>query len=244
MFVYKTTCLINNKKYIGKYEGSEDKEYLGSGKLLKRVIDKYGKDNFTREILERFTDKKSCQEGEKYWIKKFNAVESDDYYNISRGGDGGDTFAGINGAEKENLLLKLKHRPNIGKHLLKNSTCYMDLRSGIISRYLKSEYDNNHFLVGSVCKGIYKTPFGNFSSLAKAQQYLGLDSVSIRNRCLKNERKIFKGHLQSLDPNSLIYRHTKDSIGKLFKDVGFDFIPISKLIGSSDSEILNLNIIR
>ena len=57
MFVYLTVCLVNSKSYVGKYEGPESDNYLGSGKLLKRAVQKYGKDNFTRTILERYTNK-------------------------------------------------------------------------------------------------------------------------------------------------------------------------------------------
>ena len=59
-----TTNLINNKKYIGMHYGSEDDDYLGSGKLLTRAIKKYGKENFKREILE-FVDNQKQMENQK-----------------------------------------------------------------------------------------------------------------------------------------------------------------------------------
>ena len=49
-FIYITTNLITNEKYIGKHYGTEDDSYLGSGKILQRAILKYGKENFKREI--------------------------------------------------------------------------------------------------------------------------------------------------------------------------------------------------
>ncbi len=50
--VYKTTNLVNSKFYIGvhKTENPED-DYLGSGKLIKRAIEKYGADSFHKEII-------------------------------------------------------------------------------------------------------------------------------------------------------------------------------------------------
>ena len=54
-FVYITTNLINNKKYIGKRKirnVKSDSTYLGSGKDLKKDIELYGAENFKRDILE------------------------------------------------------------------------------------------------------------------------------------------------------------------------------------------------
>lgn len=50
-----TQNIITNKKYIGKRMcrcNIEDDKYLGSGKILKQAIKKYGKENFKKTILE------------------------------------------------------------------------------------------------------------------------------------------------------------------------------------------------
>ena len=67
-FVYKTTNLIDGKIYIGKYSG-KDKKYLGSGTYLKNAINKYGRENFIREIIEDgLSDDKILCQREIYWI--------------------------------------------------------------------------------------------------------------------------------------------------------------------------------
>lgn len=91
MIIYKTTNLINNKFYIGK-DAKNTKSYLGSGKVLKQAIQKYGKENFKKEILEYCTDLEHLDEREIYWIDKYNALEVG--YNLTEGGTGGDTWTG------------------------------------------------------------------------------------------------------------------------------------------------------
>lgn len=54
-FLYKTTNLVNKKYYIGVHAGNVlDESYLGSGRLIKYAIKKYGRNNFKREILKTF----------------------------------------------------------------------------------------------------------------------------------------------------------------------------------------------
>jgi len=86
--VYVTTCLINGKKYIGK-DTKNNPSYLGSGKIIRRVISKYGRENFIKEILAEGTSNEDLCELEKYYISYYNAQNSNLFYNIAPGGDGG-----------------------------------------------------------------------------------------------------------------------------------------------------------
>lgn len=88
MNIYKTTNLINNKIYIGKEEKYR-KGYLGSGKLIKNAILKYGVENFKKEIIDTAKNRKELREKEKYWISFYKSNNRDIGYNISIGGDGG-----------------------------------------------------------------------------------------------------------------------------------------------------------
>lgn len=89
MTVYLVTNLINGKKYIG-INATDNPNYLGSGKNIKLAIKKYGKSNFKKEILEVCENKEQLLEREKYWIKKMDAVNRNDFYNAHIGGQGGD----------------------------------------------------------------------------------------------------------------------------------------------------------
>lgn len=90
MQIYKTTNIVNNKIYIG-FDTKDRDDYLGSGKLIKRAIKKYGIENFRKEILEKCQTKDEFCEREKFWIKKLNSYNSVGY-NIANGGEGGDTY--------------------------------------------------------------------------------------------------------------------------------------------------------
>jgi group I intron endonuclease len=102
MIVYITTNLINNKKYIGK-DSNNNPKYIGSGTLLREDIIKYGRENFKKEIIEYCGTNKELTIRESYWIKYYNAVNSDEYYNLV------DFSAGWNlnklGKEKYNFII-------------------------------------------------------------------------------------------------------------------------------------------
>lgn len=98
-FIYKTTNLVNGKMYIGKRHFDEQgkwKEYIGSGTILKRAIAKYGKDNFQKEILQICKNENELISAEIDWISFYDAANSDMFYNIASGGNGGNTIAGYN----------------------------------------------------------------------------------------------------------------------------------------------------
>lgn len=92
-YIYKTTNLINGKIYIGQHKSkSLNDSYLGSGLKIKRAINKYGKENFSKEILSVVESKFQADVEEKFYIKMFRDAFSDEFlYNIADGGQGGNT---------------------------------------------------------------------------------------------------------------------------------------------------------
>jgi len=86
--IYKTVNNITGKFYIGK-QYKNYAHYLGSGKLLRKAIDKHGRENFTKVILEDKLTSKQASEREQYWIDKTGALGNQGY-NMNEGGTGGD----------------------------------------------------------------------------------------------------------------------------------------------------------
>lgn len=89
-YIYLTTNLINGRKYIGQHTSSEfDPNYKGSGKILWQAINKYGWDNFSVRMLCPCFSQDELDAEEILLIKYFDAVNSEDYYNLQAGGQKG-----------------------------------------------------------------------------------------------------------------------------------------------------------
>jgi len=90
--VYKTTNLVNQKIYIGVHKQKFFfpilfDGYLGSGKDLKKAIKKYGEENFIRETLFVFYNKKEAFAKEAELVNEA-FVKRKDTYNLCTGGRG------------------------------------------------------------------------------------------------------------------------------------------------------------
>lgn len=86
-FVYKTINQVNGKEYIGVHCTNDiDDGYLGSGKILKKAIEKYGVDNFKREIIENFDTREEAFDLEYKLVDKEYTLR-DDTYNLVLGGN-------------------------------------------------------------------------------------------------------------------------------------------------------------
>jgi hypothetical protein len=89
MIIYKVINKINGKWYIGK-DASNRPHYYGSGIAINNAINKYGKENFEKIILETCLDKDHLIQREKAWILESGAVNDPMSYNLASGGEGGD----------------------------------------------------------------------------------------------------------------------------------------------------------
>lgn len=97
--VYKITNIINNKIYIGM-TGNLETRWSGNGTQYRphnndnhrpfwNAINKYGWDNFKKEIIEDKLTFEEAIEGEIFYIAFFDATNREIGYNLSPGGNGG-----------------------------------------------------------------------------------------------------------------------------------------------------------
>ena len=129
--LYKITNLVNGKMYIGQHVTSNlDDGYMGSGKLIKRAINKYGVENFRKEWLGFYEDADELDYMERVFVDE-TWVSRSDTYNLSIGG-----YSGKWG----------KPSPLKGRHI-------SDEHKAKISRALKGE---KHFNFGKHLDGQLK----------------------------------------------------------------------------------------
>lgn len=114
--IYKITNKVNGKIYIGKHQTKDLNDgYMGSGKHLKRAIEKYGIENFEKNILFVYDNEEEMNVKESELVTE-DFVTKDNNYNLCPGGNGG--FGYIN---SNNLRNGFEHRPEINKELNQRS---------------------------------------------------------------------------------------------------------------------------
>ncbi|AZV01256.1 endonuclease [Shigella phage vB_SdyM_006] len=139
-YTYKIKNKINNKIYIGVHKTKDLEDgYFGSGKILKKAIEKYGKENFEKTILKFHKNKYDMFIHEaKIVTEKF--VKSKNTYNLKVGGEGGWDY--INSLPKSKLTISkqvntFKKRLRLGLYDFskkKNSFGFKNKRHSDISK--------------------------------------------------------------------------------------------------------------
>lgn len=95
-FIYKITNTINGKSYIGQtIQNVKERFYQHcatkcskavSNMAIHRAIKKYGKSNFTVEVIEEI-DSANLNDRERYWIRYYDSYNNG--YNSTEGGQDG-----------------------------------------------------------------------------------------------------------------------------------------------------------
>ena len=113
----------SNKIYIGKAKDflKRRKTHLDSSYNEKRkdynvpfhkAIRKYGIENFKIIILAENIDDKKINEYEKFFIKRYKSLKTQNGYNILDGGNGGNPYTGKSENELNESIQKMKNNHN------------------------------------------------------------------------------------------------------------------------------------
>ena len=96
-YLYKITNTINGKIYIGVHQTDDINDgYMGSGKLIKRAIEKYGIESFTKDILGKYNTPEEMYGAESLVVDS-EFIKRPDTYNLTEGGRGGFNYLNISG---------------------------------------------------------------------------------------------------------------------------------------------------
>jgi len=140
-FVYLTTNLVNNKKYVGEHCSNDlNDSYLGSGIAVKKAIKKYGKRNFQREILEIFETKEEAFKAQEKYIQFYNTLSPFGYNFSPTGG------LGVPGSLSADSLQKMKNavsKANLGKPSHRKGKNISDTHRLNISKGIMGEHNPN-----------------------------------------------------------------------------------------------------
>lgn len=121
--IYKIVNIINNKVYIGKTTSSISQRFqrhINDSKRLNtklaRAIKKYNESNFVITQIEE-CDISTLDKREKYWIDFYTKkIGKENMYNMTSGGDGGNTYLDKNESE----MNEIKHKISLTKKYDKN----------------------------------------------------------------------------------------------------------------------------
>ncbi len=120
---YLTTNLINNNIYIGTHITKDpNDDYLGSGIVIDRAIEKYGSENFKKEVLFIFDNAEEMFSKERELVNEA-FLERPDTYNVKLGGQGGWDFV-----NKTGLNIYENHRENAIKSFVLANQKLAELR--------------------------------------------------------------------------------------------------------------------
>lgn len=147
--VYKTTNKINGKYYIGTHKTKNPNDnYLGSGVALKRAIQKYGEENFIKEVLFVFDNPDAM------YAKEKEIVEIGEHtYNLMEGGKGGfdhiDNFGDNNPMRNPQVVKKMINTSNAkgSYHTNKKVKSYLsNIKKATKSNIGKKRPDHSTFM--------------------------------------------------------------------------------------------------
>ena len=207
-YVYVIVNKINLKLYFGSHtwdgEGL-DKNYYGSGKIIKQAVKKYGKDNFIVYPIKFYDTIEECRQAEEELLKKYDISNNPYCYNIKNSAIGWDKGRPFSEKHKQKLSQALKGRTGEKSHMYGRT-----LSSETRNKMSKAKKGEKHPMYGrtvsentrnkiAISKGgkpfvaIKDGKVKIFTSQHECSRVLGLNQQSI-SKCLKGRRNHTGGY--------------------------------------------------
>lgn len=151
-YIYLTTCTVNGKIYIGKHEFNGNANYIGSGRLFKRAVKKYGKEKFKKKILRLCYTLHELRIWEHVYIVKYKSTDRNIGYNIAKGDVNTSEYNPAKLPEvREKIRKAVKKRGNLEGEFNPNfGNCWSEEQRKRLSKSLKRTYSiNGHPRIGT-----------------------------------------------------------------------------------------------
>ena len=159
-FIYKITNKINGKSYIGQtIQNVKERFYQHcatkcskavSNMAIHRAIKKYGKSNFTVEVIEEI-DSANLNDRERYWIKYYNSYNNG--YNSTKGGQDGiklfknlDTESVVREYKSGKSLREIGRLFNVDKQTIKDLLVRNNINLRTTKTYKLSQKDREDII--------------------------------------------------------------------------------------------------
>jgi len=120
-YLYEIKNIINNKIYVGVHQTKDINDgYMGSGTVINKAYEKYGKDMFVKTILEYFDSRDAMINREKEIVNE-DFLSRDDTYNLRRGGTGGFDYINKNGLNINHVPRSDDFKKNLSERMKKDN---------------------------------------------------------------------------------------------------------------------------
>lgn len=181
--VYRTTNNITGCYYIGVHKTKNFNDgYLGSGLIIKRAIEQYGRENFSKQVLCAFSDKKEACAKEREYIAF--AAGDVDCYNLHEGGHGG--WSVINAKKLNNKNGNFKRATEARVHKIKTDPVFREqFKAATYKGYEKARL-NPKF-------GMFNKKAQALAVAAWTGQHHSKDSIKKMSEAKSGERHNFYG---------------------------------------------------
>lgn len=183
--IYQITNLVNGKIYIGKHETKDPNDnYLGSGKMIRQAIEKYGIESFSKDVLFVFDNELDMNSKEKELVtEEFVKLKSN--YNLCPGGQGGFGYLNSNGLNNSGNFAE--RRANISE--------------SIKTVWKNQNYRNNFSLEMSKRHSEGKIPYDGFKGKKHTEEWKKNQSQIMKEKSKGSKNSQF-GTCWIYDPSS------------------------------------------
>jgi group I intron endonuclease len=194
--VYVTTNNLNGKIYVGSHATNNlDDGYLGSGKVLKQAIKKYGRESFSREVIATFQTLAEAREFEAMAVREVIEKLVRGSYNRAINGTGAmlgkeNSFYGKQHTAETKKVMSALAKAKVGE----KNNFYGRKHSQATIDKIKTTKANNpvskHKLSLAQSKWMWYTPAGVFFSCYAAAKANDLGVNLIKNWCRDSDKLV------------------------------------------------------